>query len=69
MTKPTKWHMHPVKTDQPGHPPCLIGVFAVRMGPELQCLKLGGTFRKAQLKLMPSALRQALTAASGRNKH
>ena len=21
MTKPTKWHVHPVKTDQTGHPP------------------------------------------------
>ena len=47
MTKPTKWHVHPTKTqislgigpvwsksspsDQPGHQPSLIRVFAVRM--------------------------------------
>ena len=32
MTKPTKWPVHPAKTqDQPGHPPSLIRVFAVRM--------------------------------------
>ena len=31
MTKPTKWHVHPVKIDQPGHSPSLIRVFAVRM--------------------------------------
>ena len=31
MTKPTKWHVRPAKTDQPGHPPSLIRVFAVRM--------------------------------------
>ena len=38
MTKPTKWHMRLAKTqislggdsDQPGHPPGLIRVFAVR---------------------------------------
>ena len=24
MTKPTKWHVCPAKTDQPGHPPSLI---------------------------------------------
>ena len=31
MTKPTKWHVHPAKTqsDQPGHPPSLIRVLAV----------------------------------------
>ena len=28
---PTKWHMHPAKTHQPGHPPSLIRVFAVRI--------------------------------------
>ena len=28
MTKPTKWHVRP---DQPGHPPSLIRVLAVRM--------------------------------------
>ena len=28
-TKPTKWAVHPSKTDQPGHPPSLIRVFAV----------------------------------------
>ena len=26
MTKPTKWHMRPAKTDQPGHPPSLISL-------------------------------------------
>ena len=32
MTKPTKWHVRPAKnSDQPGHPPSLIKVFAVRM--------------------------------------
>ena len=31
MTKPSKWHVHPAKTDQPGHPPTLIRVFTVRM--------------------------------------
>ena len=32
MTKPTKWHVRPAKTqDQPGHPPSLIRVFTVRM--------------------------------------
>ena len=32
MTKPTKWHVRPGKTqDQPGHPPSLIRVFAVHM--------------------------------------
>ena len=31
MTKPTKWYVRPAKTDQPGHPPSLIRVFAVRM--------------------------------------
>ena len=31
MTKPTLWHVRPEKTDQPGHPPSLIRVFAVRM--------------------------------------
>ena len=30
MTKRTKWHVRPAKTDQPGHPPSLIRVFAVR---------------------------------------
>ena len=30
VTKPTKWHVRPVKT-QPGHPPSLIRVFTVRM--------------------------------------
>ena len=29
MTKPVKWPVHPAKTDQPGHPPSLIGVFSV----------------------------------------
>ena len=29
MTKPTKWHVHPAKTDQPGHPPNLIRDLAV----------------------------------------
>ena len=23
MSKPTKWHVHPAKTDQPGHPSSL----------------------------------------------
>ena len=31
MTKPTKWHVRPAKTDQPGHLPGLIRVFAIRM--------------------------------------
>ena len=31
MTKPTKWHVPPAKTDQPGHLPSLIRVFTVRM--------------------------------------
>ena len=31
MTKTTKWHVRPVKTDQPGHPSSLISVFAVRI--------------------------------------
>ena len=31
MTKPTKWHVRQAKTDQPGHPPSPIRVFAVRM--------------------------------------
>ena len=31
MTKPPKWHVCPAKTDQPGHPPSLIRVFAIRM--------------------------------------
>ena len=31
MTKPTKWHVCPAKTDQPGHPASLNRVFAVRM--------------------------------------
>ena len=32
MTKPTKWHVRPVRdSDQPGHPPSLIRVFTVRM--------------------------------------
>ena len=26
MTKPTKWHVRPAKTDQPGHPPSLISL-------------------------------------------
>ena len=30
VTKPTKWHMRPAKTDQPGCPPSLIRVFTVR---------------------------------------
>ena len=29
MTKPTKWHVCSVKTDQAGHPPNLIRVFTV----------------------------------------
>ena len=31
MSKPTVWSVLPAKTDQPGHPPSLIRVFAVRM--------------------------------------
>ena len=31
MTKPTKWHVRPAKTDQPGHVLSLIRVFAVHM--------------------------------------
>ena len=31
MTKPTKWHVRPSKTDQPGHLPSLIRAFAVCM--------------------------------------
>ena len=31
LTKPTKLHVRPEKTDQPGHPPNLIRVFAVHM--------------------------------------
>ena len=31
MTKPTKWHVPSEDSDQPGHPPNLIRVFAVRM--------------------------------------
>ena len=31
LTKPTKWHVPPAKTDQPGHPPSSIRVFAGRM--------------------------------------
>ena len=32
MTKPTKWHVRPAKTQiEPGHPPSLIRIFAVRM--------------------------------------
>ena len=31
MKKTTKWHVHQVKTGQPGHPPSLVRVFAVRM--------------------------------------
>ena len=31
MTKPTKWPVRPAKTDQPGHPPSLIRVFAIHM--------------------------------------
>ena len=31
MTKSTKWHVCPANSDQPGHPPSLIRVFAVRM--------------------------------------
>ena len=31
MTKPTKWHVRPAKnSDQPGHSPSRIGIFAVR---------------------------------------
>ena len=30
-TKPTKWHVHPAKTDQPRHPPSLIRAFTVHM--------------------------------------
>ena len=30
MTKPTKWHVRPAKTDQPGHPPSLSRFFNVR---------------------------------------
>ena len=26
MTKPTKWHVRPAKTDQPGHSPSLISL-------------------------------------------
>ena len=37
--KTTKWHMRPANSDQPGHPPSLILVFAVRSvgssGPKL----------------------------------
>ena len=49
MTKPTKWSMHPVKTQ---HPPSLINVFAVRskdsQGPKVsscrqqRLIRLGG---------------------------
>ena len=39
MTKPTKWHVRPAKTDQPGHPPSLIRGFAMcfmgNLGPNL----------------------------------
>ena len=42
MTKPTKWHVRPAScedSDQPGHPPSLIRIFAVRvlgsLGPKL----------------------------------
>ena len=31
MTKPTKWHVRPADSDQAGHPPSLIRVFAVGM--------------------------------------
>ena len=31
MTKPTKWHVCSAKTNQPGHLPSLIRIFAVRM--------------------------------------
>ena len=31
VTKPTKWHVRPANSDQLGHPPSLIRVFAVRM--------------------------------------
>ena len=31
VTKPTKWPVRPAKTDQPGYPPRLTRVFAVRM--------------------------------------
>ena len=31
MTKPSKWDVSPAKTGQPGHPPSLIRVLAVRM--------------------------------------
>ena len=31
MTEPTKWKVRPAKTDQPGHLPSLIRVFAVRL--------------------------------------
>ena len=31
MTKPTNWHVHPAKTDQPVHLPSLITVFALHM--------------------------------------
>ena len=30
MTKPTKWYVRPAKTDQPGHQPSPIRVFALR---------------------------------------
>ena len=30
MTKPTKWRVSNEDSDQPGHPPSLIGVFGVR---------------------------------------
>ena len=39
MTKPTQCPMRPAKTDQPGHPPSLIRVFALQSidseGPKL----------------------------------
>ena len=31
MTEPTKWHVRPAETDQPGHLPSMIRVFTVRM--------------------------------------
>ena len=31
MTNPTKWHMRPADSDQPGHPPSLIRVITVWM--------------------------------------
>ena len=35
MTKPTKWHVCPVKTDQPGHMPSLRCPHEESLGPQL----------------------------------